>query len=149
MNKLGELLASTELFEIVSCLGENPDQCIGRGLDTRLWVEFIGRLLRTEKEAIDKKVLPDNVLSISKFYFMSNTGGVMYMWKIVCADTAWLSRHFPPVEKADWARQFSVTLTPEGKLDKVSLVSTTGNANLPHPRDYGLSDSSEGVTLSE
>jgi len=152
MSSLEELLLDTTLFDVVSSsVSEdgNTHVCIGRALEKRLWANYVTSMLRAEHKAIQSEQLPSNVLSISKFFYIGPSGAVMFMWKIVCLNTDWFAASVPPVEKATWNKGFSTELDADGFPKKVSLVSTTGQAKIPQPKDLGLSDSSGGVTLSD
>jgi hypothetical protein len=88
-----------------------------------------------EAASIEQNTLGDNILSVSKLYFLNHMGSVVFMWKIVCTDVTWLDRHFRVANPAAWAKNFNVQMDGQGRPTKVSLVSTTGNYNMPRPED--------------
>lgn len=152
MSSLENTLKSTELFDVVSSsisADGKTHVCIGRIVDRRLWTDYLTDLLRAEHVAIEKGVLESNVLAVSKFYYVGPTGAVMFMWKVVCLNVPWLSANGPLVDGATWREGFKTKLGADGFPESVSLVSTTGRAKIPEPKDLGLASDMVGVTLSD
>lgn len=152
MNILKGLLEDTAFFQVISSSSLNPENtaqvCIGRTLDSRLWVGFVQDLLRVEAKFIEQGLLKENVLHISKFYYLSDLGQLIFMWKVICNDVAWLSKSIPKTEKAEWAKDFKVELDSEGRPTSVTLVSTPSPPNLPSPGDISPSGA-EIIAVSE
>lgn len=138
MPSLEELLEDTGLFEsVASTEEEDTEQCVGRSLDPRLWVELIKLLLIVEQKAVEKGDIQDTAIEVLKIYYMSEGGKLQFLWKISCYKMGWLSRAFPKIPKADWAKGFHIDIDLNRKENTIPLVSSSPDTRYPNMRDIG------------
>jgi hypothetical protein len=135
---LSDFLKELSVFEPVDytrtprgveiCLGRVPED----DATINAWLQMVGQMLMAQdKEGVDK-------VSVSRQYLIRG-GSLIYLWKIVCKDSKWLSTHMPRIDRTlDWQRQAVSNIDPNSDRWEMTLPGVRKPLALgPQPEDIG------------
>jgi len=142
--RLSNLLGSISVFEVVDYSRTSKTEiCLGRVVQgdkkaENVWFNMIAQTLMLQ----DKKRV--DVVSFSKQYLLRDDA-LIYLWKVVSKDTAWLEESMPRIDKTlEWQRdavnEVGLKEGPRGEVwGRMSLPGVRGSLEMgPQPEDIGL-----------
>jgi hypothetical protein len=136
---LSDFLNDLSIFEVVEYnkTSRGVEICLGR-LDTDArsldaWLRMVGHMLMSqEKEKVDK-------VSISKQYLIRGNA-LVYLWKVVCKDSAWISTHMPRIDRTVDAQRNAINnIDPLTGVGEMTLPGVRRPIMMgPQPEDIGM-----------